>query len=156
MIPGVEIRPAVETDVPVILSLIRALADYERAAPGAVPITQHQLHEALFGPQPAIEALVASIGHDLAGYALFFHNFSSWRGRRGLFLEDLFVRPELRGSGVGKALFAELTRIARERGCARIEWIVVDWNQPAIDFYKSQGAEPVEGWTLWRTAVADE
>ena len=88
-----------------------------------------------------------------AGFALFFHNFSSWRGKRGVFLEDLYVRPELRGHGIGKALFAEVARVARDRGCARVEWIVLDWNRLAIDFYKSQGAEPLEGWTMYRIKV---
>lgn len=145
-----KIRAAVAADVPVIVSLIHALAEYEKAAPGAVSLTEDLLREALFGSHPAVEARVAAWGGEVAGYALFFHNFSSWRGKRGLFLEDLFVKPELRGRGIGKALFAEIRNIARERNCARIEWIVIDWNQPAIDFYKSQGAEPVDGWTIWR------
>lgn len=147
---GVAIRPAVAADVPAIVALIRALADYEKAAPGAVSLTDDLLRDALFGPRPAVEGLVAAQDNELIGYALFFHNFSSWRGKRGLFLEDLFVRPERRGQGIGKALLAEVIRIARERGCARLEWIVLDWNQPAIDFYKSQGAEPLDGWTIWR------
>lgn len=145
-----KIRAAGAADVPVIVSLIHALAEYEKAAPGAVSLTEDLLRDALFGPQPAVEGRIAVWGGEVAGYALFFHNFSSWRGKRGLFLEDLFVRPELRGRGIGKALFEEIRNIARERNCARIEWIVIDWNQPAIDFYKSQGAEPVDGWTLWR------
>lgn len=145
-----KIRTAVAADVPVIVCLIHALAEYEKAAPGAVSLTEDLLRDALFGPQPAVEARIAVLGGEVAGYALFFHNFSSWRGKRGLFLEDLFVKPELRGRGIGKALFDEIRNIARERNCARIEWIVIDWNQPAIDFYKSQGAEPVDGWTLWR------
>ena len=146
----VTIRPAREADVPVIVSLIHALAEYEKAAPGAVSLTDGLLHDALFGPHPSVEALIAETGSSLAGYALFFHNFSSWRGRRGLYLEDLFVRPELRGRGIGKALMHELGRIAAARGCARIEWIVIDWNSPAIGFYKSLGAEPIDGWTLYR------
>lgn len=154
--PEWKIRPAVETDVPVIVSLIRALAEYEKALPGAVSITEDLLSEALFGARPSVEALVASVGSEMAGYALFFHNFSSWRGRRGMYLEDLFVRPEMRGRGVGKALLDEVTRIARERNCARVEWVVVDWNSPAIDFYKSLGAEPVDGWTLYRMEVREE
>lgn len=147
---GVAIRPAVAADVPAIVALIRALADYEKAAPGAVSLTDDLLRDALFGPRPAVEGLVAAQDNELIGYALFFHNFSSWRGKRGLFLEDLFVRPERRGQGIGKALLAQVIRIARARGCARLEWIVLDWNQPAIDFYKSQGAEPLDGWTIWR------
>ena len=149
--PGeLKIRAAVPADVPVIVALIRALAEYEKAAPGALSLTEDLLRESLFGQRPAIEGLIAAIDEQIAGYALFFHNFSSWRGRRGLFLEDLFVRPEHRGRGIGKALLAELKRTARERGCGRMEWIVLDWNQPAIDFYKAQGAQPLEGWTIWR------
>ena len=156
MSAGLEIRPAAGGDVPAIVALIRALAEYEKAAPGAVTLTEDLLREALFGTRPSLEALVAVMAGGIAGYALFFHNFSSWRGRRGLYLEDLFVRPELRGRGIGKALLIELKRLARERGCARLEWVVVDWNQPAIDFYRSQGAHPVEGWTLWRMDVPQE
>jgi len=144
------IRAAEPADVPEIVALIRALAEYEKAAPGALALTDERLRDSLFGPRPDVEALVARNGAELAGYALFFHNFSSWRGKRGLFLEDIFVKPELRGKGIGKALFLELQRIARERGCARMEWIVLNWNQPAIDFYRSQGAEPLEGWTVYR------
>ena len=150
MIAEVTVRAAREADVPVIVSLIRALAEYEKAAPGAVSLTDDLLKEALFGSRPSVEGLIAETGSALAGYALFFHNFSSWRGRRGLYLEDLFVRPELRGRGIGKALMQELSRIAAARGCARIEWIVIDWNSPAIGFYKSLGAEPIDGWTLYR------
>jgi GNAT superfamily N-acetyltransferase len=146
----VQIRPAVAADVPVIVALIRDLAEYEKAAPGALSLTEDLLRDALFGLRPAVEAVVAARGTDVAGYALFFHNFSSWRGKRGVFLEDLYVRPELRGQGVGKALFGEVTRIAAARGCARVEWIVLDWNQTAIDFYKSQGAAPLGGWTVFR------
>ena len=147
------IRIAAPADVPVIVSLIRELAEYEKAAPGALSLTEDLLRDALFGSRPAVEGLVAELGDEVAGYALYFHNFSSWRGKRGVFLEDLFVRPEHRGRGIGKALFGEVSRIARDRGCARIEWIVLDWNQAAIDFYKSQGAEPLTGWTVWRTKL---
>ena len=153
MTPEFAVRPAAEADVAVLFSLIHALAAYEKAAPGAVPLTEDLLREALFGAAPAVEGLVATVGAEIAGYALFFHNFSSWRGRRGIYLEDIFVRPEMRGRGLGKALLAEVRRIARERGCARIEWVVVDWNQPAIDFYLSQGAQAVDGWTLYRLDV---
>jgi GNAT superfamily N-acetyltransferase len=146
----VQIRAAASADVPVIVALIRDLAEYEKAAPGALALTDDLLREALFGPRPAVEGLVATLGADVAGYALFFHNFSSWRGKRGVFLEDLYVRPELRGRGIGKALFTEVTRVARDRGCARVEWIVLDWNQTAIDFYQSQGAAPLDGWTVFR------
>ena len=150
MSPRVQVRAAVPADVPVIVALIRDLAEYEKAAPGALSLTEDLLWDALFGPRPAVEGLVATFDADVAGYALFFHNFSSWRGKRGVFLEDIYVRPERRGEGIGKALFTEVTRIARERGCARVEWIVLDWNQTAIDFYKTLGAAPLEGWTVVR------
>ena len=150
MAAEVKIRAAVPADVPVIVSLIRDLAQYEKAAPGALSLTEDLLRESLFGARPAVEALIAAQADEVAGYALFFHNFSSWRGKRGLFLEDIYVRPERRGHGVGKALFSEVMRIARERGCARMEWLVLDWNQTAIDFYRSQGAEPLDGWTTFR------
>jgi GNAT superfamily N-acetyltransferase len=148
------IRAAVAADVPVIVSLIHALAEYEKAAPRALSLTEERLRDALFGPHPAVEALVATADGALIGYALYFHNFSSWRGRRGLFLEDLFVLPEWRRHGLGRALFAELTRIAQERGCARIEWIVLDWNIPAIRFYQSLGAQPLNEWTTYRLDVS--
>ena len=150
-----KIRSTAEADVPAIASLIRALADYEKAAPGAVSLTDDLLREALFGRRASVEALVVEAGPEMVGYALYFHNFSSWRGRRGLFLEDIFVRPEWRGRGIGKALVAELTRIARERGCARMEWIVLDWNHSAITFYESLGATPLKGWTIYRMALPD-
>ena len=153
MTPEWRIRPATAADVSGIVSLIRALAEYEKAAPGALSLTEAGLHDALFGPHPAIEALAATAGDTLIGYALYFHNFSSWRGRRGLFLEDLFVVPEWRRRGLGRALFAELMRIARERGCSRMEWIVLDWNAPAIRFYESLGARPLNGWTIFRLDV---
>ena len=149
------VRPAVAADVPAIVALIHALAEYEKAAPGAVAITDDLLRDALFGPHPAVEGIVAEAGAVIAGYALFFHNFSSWRGRRGLYLEDLFVRPEFRGTGLGKSLMTEVTRIARERGCARVEWIVVDWNAPAVGFYKALGAVPEDGWTLYRLRLPE-
>jgi GNAT superfamily N-acetyltransferase len=153
MTSEVTVRPAREADVPLIVSLIHALAEYEKAAPGAVSLTDDLLRDALFGAHPSVEGLIAETDSSLAGYALFFHNFSSWRGRRGLYLEDLFVRPELRGRGIGKALMQELARIATARGCARIEWVVIDWNTPAIGFYKSLGAEPIDGWTIYRLNV---
>jgi len=149
-----EIRRAREADVPIIVSLIQELADYEKALPGAVPVTETGLREALFGSTPAAEVLLVCMRAEVAGYAIFFHNFSSWRGRRGIFLEDLFVRPEMRRRGVGRALLAELARIALVRNCARIEWLVVDWNQPAIDFYRSLGAVPLEEWTTFRIGGA--
>ena len=151
-LPELTIRPAVEADVPTILALIRALAAYEKAAPDATPITETLLRESLFGTTPAVEGLVARLDGVAAGYALYFHNFSSWHGRRGLYLEDLFVRPELRRRGIGRALLREVARVAVERGCARMEWLVLDWNRPAIDFYRSLGAAPLEEWTTFRVA----
>jgi GNAT superfamily N-acetyltransferase len=144
------IRPAGEADVPAVLALIRALAEYENAAPGALAITETLLSDAMFGAPRAVEVLLAWLGEEVAGFAMFFHNFSIWRGRRGIFLEDLFVHPEMRRKGVGRALLAELARIALARNCARIEWLVLDWNQPAIDFYRSLGASPLEEWTTFR------
>lgn len=150
----VEIRRAVEADLPVILSLIRALAEYEKAADGAVDATEAKLRECLFGPRPAIECLIASCNGQAAGFALFFHNFSSWHANRGMYLEDLFVQPEMRRRGIGKALLREVCRIAEERGCSRLEWLVIDWNQPAIDFYQSLGAIALAEWTTFRLGAA--
>ena len=148
--PDVHIRPAGEDDVPVILALIRGLAEYEKARPEDLPVDEAALRESLFGAQPAAEVLLADVEGETAGFALFFHNFSTWQGRRGLYLEDLFVRPEMRGRGIGQALLRELARIAADRGCARMEWAVLDWNTPAIDFYASLGAVPMDEWTVFR------
>ena len=144
------IRPGVEDDIPVILALIHGLAEYEKARPEEVPVDEAVLRESLFGARPAAEVLLAEVEGETAGFALFFHNFSTWQGRRGLYLEDLFVRPAMRGRGIGKALLCELARIAMERGCARMEWAVLDWNTPAIEFYKSLSAVPMDGWTIFR------
>jgi GNAT superfamily N-acetyltransferase len=144
------IRPAVESDLDTIIELIHALADYERE-PGAVELDRETLRRHLFGPSPFAEVLMAETGAgESAGFALFFHNFSTWKGRPGIYLEDLFVRPALRGHGYGKALLVELARIAVQRGCARFEWSVLDWNEPSIAFYKSLGALPMEEWTTYR------
>ena len=143
------IRPAVREDVPAILSLIRELAEYERS-PSSVVATEDLLESALFGPSPAVYCHVAVVDGAVVGFALWFLNFSTWLGRHGLYLEDLFVRPAYRGRGLGKALLETLIVLARERGYGRVEWVVLDWNTPAQDFYRSLGAEPVEGWTVWR------
>jgi len=143
------IRPAVEADVPVILDLIRGLAEYERAADKVV-CDEARLRESLFGEKPEAEVLLGWVGSTAAGFAVFFHNYSTWWGRKGIYLEDLFVRPEMRGKGIGKALLQAVARIARDRECARVEWSVLDWNQPAIDFYRSLGAGPKDGWTIYR------
>lgn len=150
------IRPARPDDVPAILRLIRELADYERALDQVVA-TEDDLHRTLFGPHPAVYAHVAVDSADAAdgevvGFALWFLNYSTWLGRHGIYLEDLYVRPHVRGRGYGRALVAELARIAVEHGYGRLEWSVLDWNEPAIRFYKSLGAVPMEEWTGYRVA----
>jgi len=143
------IRPATVTDVSDILQLIRDLAAYERA-PNEVTATKEQLVEVLFGKKPAAEVLLAFENETPVGFAVFFHNFSTWLGRPGLYLEDLFVKPEMRGKGYGRALLVDLAKIARERGCGRMEWAVLDWNDPAIQFYRKLGAKPMDAWTVFR------
>ena len=143
------IRPATAADVPIILELIRALATYERA-PNEVTATEDGLNKVLFGEKPAAEVLLAFENETAVGFAVFFHNFSTWLGRRGLYLEDLFVRPEDRGKGYGRALLIHLAKIARDRGCGRMEWAVLDWNDPAIQFYHKLGAKPMDEWTVFR------
>lgn len=144
-----EIRPAHVADIPVILQLIRDLATYERA-PNDVTATEEQLCEVLFGENPSAEVLLAWEDEAPVGFAVFFHNFSTWLGRPGLYLEDLFVQPEKRGRGYGRALLVHLARIARDRGCGRMEWAVLDWNEPAIEFYRKLGATPMDEWTVFR------
>jgi GNAT superfamily N-acetyltransferase len=143
------IRPARVEDVPVILQLIRGLATYERA-PNDVTATEEQLVDVLFGERPAAEVLLAFEGQSPVGFAVFFHNFSTWLGRPGLYLEDLFVKPEKRGKGYGRAMLIELAKIARDRECGRMEWAVLDWNEPAIKFYRALGAKPMDEWTVFR------
>src|SRR6266849_8302994 len=143
------IRPATAADVPIILELIRALATYERA-PNDVTATEDGLSKVLFGEKPAAEVLLAFENETAVGFAVFFHNFSTWLGRPGLYLEDLFVRPEARGKGYGRALLVHLAKIAAERGCGRMEWAVLDWNEPAIQFYRTLGAAPNAEWTIFR------
>ncbi len=143
------IRPATAADVPIILELIRALATYERA-PNDVTATEDGLSKVLFGEKPAAEVLLAFENETAVGFAVFFHNFSTWLGRPGLYLEDLFVRPEDRGKGYGRALLIHLAKIARDRGCGRMEWAVLDWNEPAIQFYRKLGAKPMDEWTVFR------
>jgi GNAT superfamily N-acetyltransferase len=144
-----EIRSASVEDVPIILELIRDLATYERA-PDEVTATEEQLVDVLFGKRPAAEVLLAFEGKSPVGFAVFFYNFSTWLGRPGLYLEDLFVKLEKRGKGYGRALLIELAKIARDRGCGRMEWAVLDWNEPAIKFYHSLGAKPMDEWTVFR------
>jgi GNAT superfamily N-acetyltransferase len=144
------IRPALEADLDTIIELIHALADYERE-PDAVELDREALARHLFGPKPFAEVLMVETERgESAGFALFFHNFSTWKGQPGIYLEDLFVRPEFRGHGYGKALLVELARIAVERGCARFEWSVLDWNEPSIAFYKALGAFAMDEWTTYR------
>jgi GNAT superfamily N-acetyltransferase len=148
-IPDLVIRPATVADVPIILELIRELAAYERA-PNEVVATEEQLANVLFGPRPAAEVQLAFEGKTPVGFAIFFHNFSTWLGRPGLYLEDLFVRPESRGKGYGRALLVHLAKIAHDRGCGRMEWAVLDWNDPAIQFYRTLGAKPLDEWRIFR------
>lgn len=143
------IRPATPADVPTILALVRELAAFERE-PDAVEATEPMLAQALFGEPPAAEAVVAEEDGATVGFALFFHNFSTWTGRRGLYLEDLYVTPSARGRGVGKMLLRHLAALAVERGCARFEWSVLDWNAGAIAFYRSVGAVGMDEWTIQR------
>jgi GNAT superfamily N-acetyltransferase len=139
------IRPATAADVPQILIFIRALAAYERA-PDAVSATEEGLLRDGFGPHPYYECLMAEHDGKPAGFALYFYNYSTWMGRPGIYLEDLFVQPELRGLGIGKALLQRVAAAAVEKGCQRMQWAVLDWNTPAIDFYKAMGAEFLDEW----------
>ena len=136
-------------DVPIILQLIRDLATYERA-PDEVTATEEQLVDVLFGERPVAEVLLAFEAESPVGFAVYFYNFSTWLGRPGLYLEDLFVKPEKRGKGYGRALLVELAKIARDRSCGRMEWAVLDWNEPAIKFYRALGAQPMHEWTVFR------
>jgi GNAT superfamily N-acetyltransferase len=143
------IRQAVPTDVPAVLELIHALATYERE-PDAVVATEADLHEALFGDDPSAGCQVAEVDGGVVGFALWYRTFSTWQGKPGLWLEDLFVQPEHRGSGLGRDLLVSLARICVERGWTRFEWWVLDWNEPAQGFYRSLGARPEDEWTVWR------
>jgi len=147
----VSIRFSTPQDCGTILRFIRELADYERE-PDAVEANEAMLAEALFASPPAAEALIAERDGVAIGFALFFHNFSTWTGKRGIYLEDLYVTPAARGSGAGKALLVHLAGIALDRGCARFEWSVLDWNTPAIDFYRTMGATGMDEWTVQRVA----
>ena len=151
--PPAILRSATNRDVPVILDLIRGLADYERL-PNEVVATEDGLRSSLFGPMPAAEVVIAEVGESIAGFALFFHNYSTFLGRRGLWLEDLFVRPECRGQGIGRALLVHLAEVAVARGCGRLEWSVLDWNADAIRFYRALSAVPMEDWTTFRVTGA--
>jgi GNAT superfamily N-acetyltransferase len=139
----------VPADVPLILRFVRELAEYERLADQVVA-TEDGLRATLFGAEPKAEVVFAMVDGVEAGFALFFHNYSTFHGRLGIYLEDLYVRPELRGRGIGGALLRHLAQLALARGCARIEWSVLDWNESALAFYRSIGAKPIDGWTVHR------
>ena len=147
------IRPALPADVPALVQLVRELAEYERAPEEAVA-TEAQLHDVLFGPQAAVFCDVAEVDGEVVGMAVWFLSFSTWLGRHGIYLEDLYVTPSHRGAGHGKALLATLARRCVERGYGRLEWSVLDWNTPAIDFYVGLGAVGMDGWTVHRLAGA--
>lgn len=158
---SLQIRPATESDVPLLLELITALSEYERLR-HEMAATEEQLRKTLFGDRKCAEAIIADWEGEPAGFALFFHNYSTFLAKPGLYLEDLFVRPELRGLGIGKALLKRLAQVAVERDCGRFEWWVLDWNEPAIRFYESLGARPMSDWTVFRVdgenlrALADD
>jgi len=143
------IRVATERDVPLILDMIKGLAEYEKLS-HEVTATEAGLRESLFGASPSAEVVIASADGEPAGFALFFHNYSTFLGQRGIYLEDLFVRPAWRGHGVGRQLLIHLAQLAVARGCGRLEWAVLDWNEPAIRFYRSVGAQPMHDWTVFR------
>ena len=147
------VREASAADVPLILSFIRELAEYERLTHEVVA-TEDGLRETLFGEHPYAEVLIAEHDGSPAGFALFFHNYSTFLARPGIYLEDLFVRPPFRGAGIGKELLIRLARLARSRGCGRLEWWVLDWNEPSIGFYEKLGAVPMDDWTVYRVSGA--
>jgi GNAT superfamily N-acetyltransferase len=147
----VSIRQTTAADVPLILSFIRGLAEYERLAHSVVA-TEEVLRSSLFGARPAAEVVIAEVDGTAAGFALFFHNFSTFIGKPGIYLEDLFVLPAMRGRGIGKALLQHLAGLAVRRDCGRLEWAVLHWNKPAIGFYQSLGAVPMSEWSVYRLA----
>ena len=150
---GVTIEPGRESDAPLILDFIRGLADYEKLA-HEVEATEEGLRRTLFGERAYAETLIARYEGQAAGFALFFHNYSTFLARPGVYLEDLFVRPDYRGKGIGKALLVHLARLALERNCGRVEWSVLDWNTSAIEFYQSLAAQPMNEWTVFRLSSA--
>ena len=147
--PAFRIEGATARDVPIILRLIKELAEYEKMA-ADVTATEDKLRHSLFGPHPGAEVAIGYVGDEAAGFALFFHNYSTFLGQPGIYLEDLYVVPEWRGHGLGKRLLAHLAALAVERGCGRFEWAVLDWNEPAIGFYTKLGATPMHEWTVFR------
>jgi GNAT superfamily N-acetyltransferase len=153
MSDAITIRPARRDEVPLVLEFIRDLARYEHLE-HEVSASEAELNEVLFGDRPYAEVVFACSGGNPVGFALFFHNFSTFRGRPGIYLEDLYVRPEARGRGIGRRLLAHLARTAVERRCARLEWAVLDWNEPSIGFYRSLGAVAMDEWTVFRLTDA--
>jgi GNAT superfamily N-acetyltransferase len=151
---SLSIRPANPADLPLIAQLIRDLAEYEKLA-HEVRFDEAVLGEKLFGPRPYAEVVIGELDRTPQGFALFFHNFSTFEGKPGIYLEDLFVRPAARGSGLGKALLAHLAMLATTRDCARLEWSVLDWNEPAIGFYRKLGARLMDDWTVMRVDGAN-
>lgn len=148
---ALQIEPATPGDAELIVALVRELAEYERLLDQVV-ITPDDVLRDLFGPRPYAEAVVARVDGEPVGFALWFHNYSTFAGRSGLYLEDLFVRPAFRGHGYGEALLRHLARVALDRGCARFEWAVLDWNEPALAFYRKLGAVPMNDWTVHRVS----
>jgi GNAT superfamily N-acetyltransferase len=148
-IESIQIRSATEADVPLILSFIKKLADYERLSHEAVA-TEEILRETLFGPRRSAEVAIGDFKKEAVGFVLFFHNYSTFLGRSGIYIEDLFVEEAFRRRGVGRALLTHVAKIARQRQCGRLEWSVLDWNEPAIRFYKQLGAVPMNEWTVFR------
>jgi len=140
---------ATEADVPLILEMIQGLAEYERLS-HLVTATEEQLRKTLFGPRPAAEVLIACQGDECVGFALFFSNYSTFLAKAGIYLEDLFIKPHARGKGAGLALLRYIAKLAVERDCGRVEWSVLDWNEPSIGFYKKLGAVPLDEWTIFR------
>lgn len=148
------IRKALPADVPAIISLIKELAEYERLSQ-EVEITELQLHNALFGSETFAEVLIAEFESEISGYALYFNNFSTFKGKPGIYLEDLFVKPDFRGKGIGKALFESIIKTAKEKNYGRVEWSVLKWNKPAIEFYESRGAAGLDDWKIYRLTEND-
>jgi len=153
-IPNFVLREATETDVSLILSFIRELAEYEKLA-HEVEATEDVLRESLFGDRKIAEVILGYYQNEPVSFALFFHNFSTFLGQPGIYLEDLYVKPEMRGKGLGRTMLAYLARLALERKCGRLEWWVLDWNEPALNFYRSMGAIPMDEWTVQRLAGDD-
>ena len=146
---NISLRFAEEKDIPVILSLIKELAEYEKLLDN-VTVTENILRENLFGKRKYAEVIIAEFNGKPAGQAIFFHNFSTFKGKPGIYLEDLYVKPEYRHKGIGKAFLNKIIEVAKERKCGRVEWLVLDWNKPAIDFYKKLGAKELNGWLIYR------